>query len=165
MIWSKTKKLIEGLMADALQKRVRFNITRYGPGVSYLQNRAWITFDGKEILSCSTMGWIRENYKITGKLAWDTDERTEEELTKRGFFFRQTFVAALEEYLELPIENAIQSSNVIIRSISMFDRRLGKRRLQSMHFGEDENPLVKTFYEIRCKVDGIHTDSNSIGKL
>ena len=51
MTWSKTRKLIEGLMADALQKRARFNITRYGPGVSYLQNRAWITFDGKEIFS------------------------------------------------------------------------------------------------------------------
>jgi hypothetical protein len=165
MIWSKTKKSIEGLLADALKNRVRFNITRYGPGVSEIQNRAWITFDGNEIFSCSTSGWIRENRKITGEYSWVTDEQTEKELAKRGYFFRKTFEAALNEYLEMPIEAAIQSSNVIIRSISMFDRRLGKRRLQSMHFSEDENPLVITFYDIRCKVEGIETDSKFIRRI
>jgi hypothetical protein len=159
MIWSKIKKSIEGLMADKLQKRVRFYVTRYGPGVSYIQDRAWVTFDNKEIMSGSTIGWIRENYNLTGKLRWDTDEQTEKELTEKGYFFRQTFVAALVEYLEMPIDKAIQSSNVIIRSVAMFDRRLGKRRLQSMQFSEDENPLVKSFYAIRCEVEGINPSS------
>ena len=146
-------------MADKLQKRVRFYVTRYGPGVSYIQNRAWVTFDNKEILSCSTIGWIRENYKLTGELRWNTNEQTEKELMEKGYFFRQTFVAALVEYLGMPIDKATQSSNVIIRSIAMFDRRLGKRRLQSMHFSEDENPLVKSFYAIRCEVEGINSNS------
>jgi hypothetical protein len=146
------------LLADSFQKRVKYHITRYGPGESFIQNRAWITFDKfdkKEIMNCSTIGWIRENYKLTGELKWDTDEKTEKDLTDSGFFFRQTFVAAIVEYLDLPIDNAIQSSNVIIRSIAMFDRRLGKRRLATMKFSEDENPLVKSFYAIRCEVEGI----------
>lgn len=159
MIWTKTKKLIEGLLADKLQKRVQFHVTRYGPGVSDIQNRAWVTFDGREILTCSTIGWIRENYNLTGELRWGTDEQTEKELEKKGYFTKQTFMAALAEYLEMPVDKAIQSSNVIIRSIAMFDRRLGKRRLQSMQFSEDENALVKSFYKIRCEVEGIHPNS------
>ncbi len=51
MIWSRTKKLIEDLMADTLKKRVKFRITRYGRGESYFQNRAWITFVGEEIFT------------------------------------------------------------------------------------------------------------------
>lgn len=159
MIWSKTKKSIEGLMADKLQKRVRFYITNYGPGVSYIQNRAWITFDNKEIFSCSTVGWIREHYELTRELRGDTDEQIEKQLMERGYFLRYRFETSLTEYLGMPIEKAIQSSNVIIRSISMFDRRLGKRRLQSMQFSEDENPLVKSFYAIRCEVEGINPNS------
>jgi hypothetical protein len=158
MIWSKTKKLTEELLADSLQKRVKYHITRYGPGESFIQNRAWITFDKKEIMNCSTIGWIRENYKLTGELKWDTDEKTKKDLTDRGFFFRQTFVAALVEYLNLPIDKAIQSSNVIIRSIAMFDRRLGKRRLESMRIDEKDNPLVISFYTIRCEVEGINIE-------
>jgi hypothetical protein len=159
MIWSKTKKLTEEFLADSLQKRVKYHITRYGPGESFIQNRAWITFDKKEIMNCTTIGWIRENYKLTGELKWDTDEKTEKDLTQRGFFFRQTFVAALVEYLNLPIDKAILSPNVIIRSIAMFDRRLGKRRLATMRFSEDENPLVKSFYAIRCEAEGITADN------
>ena len=86
-------------------------------------------------------------------------QQTEKELMEKGYFFRDTFVSAIVEYLGMPIDKATQSSNVIIRSIAMFDRRLGKRRLQSMHFSEDENPLVKSFYAIRCEVEGINSNS------
>jgi hypothetical protein len=155
MIWSKTKKAVEGLLAESLQGRVKYYMTRYGPGFNLLQNRAWITLDGQEVMSCSTMGWIRENYNMTGELRWDADKQTEGELTRKGYFFVQTFVASLADYLDMSIEEAIQSTDVIVRAVAMFDRRLGKRRLQAMRLGEDENPMVKRFYEIRCQAEGI----------
>jgi hypothetical protein len=155
MVWSKTRKSIEGLMANALQKRVKFHVIRYGPGLSYIQDRTWITFDGKEILTCSTIGWIRENCRRSGHLGWDIGERAERELAEAGYFPRQEFVSALSEYLDMQVDEALQSLNIIIRSIAMFDRRLGKRRLQAMRLSEDEHPLVKKFYAIRSEVDGI----------
>jgi hypothetical protein len=44
MIWSKLKKSLEALLAD-VKKHLQLHLTRYGPGVSSLMNRAWITWD------------------------------------------------------------------------------------------------------------------------
>ncbi len=156
MIWSKTKKSIEGLLAEKLIGHVRFYKTRYGPGESQIQTRAWITLDKKEIFSCSTIGWIKENYSSTGNSGWNANEQTEKDLNAKGNFSVQSFVAALDEYLRMPIDQAIQSSNVIIRAIAMFDRRLGKNHLWKLHPSEDDHPLVLSFYAIRCQVEGIN---------
>ncbi len=46
MRWSKTKKLVESLLADKLQNRLEIHMTNYNVSVGE-QRRAWITFDKK----------------------------------------------------------------------------------------------------------------------
>jgi len=38
MIWSKLKKSVEALLADAVKPHLQLYLTRYGPGFSYIMN-------------------------------------------------------------------------------------------------------------------------------
>lgn len=154
MKWSKLKKSAEGLLADSLKGRVKYHLARYGPGVSYIMVRGWITFNRKQIVNCSTVKSIQEHYKLTGQYFSD-DKEASEQLHEQGVFTRDDFVDALEEYVGLKIEEALNSANALIRAFAMFDRRLGKRRLVAMFFTEDECPLVKDFYAIRRQAEGL----------
>jgi hypothetical protein len=41
-----------------------------------------------------------------------------------------------------------------VQALAMFDRRVGKRRLAKMSV-ENEHPLVRKFYELRCQAEGL----------
>lgn len=126
MIWSKLKKTVERLLADSLQGWVEFHITRYGPGVSYMMNRGWVTFDKQEILSSSTIKWIREHFKLTGK--WVShDPQIAEQLRREQVYTRDEFLEALGDYVQCSIDDALTSSNPFLRAFAMLDRRVGKR--------------------------------------
>jgi len=155
MIWTKLKKLSEDLLATSLQSRVEYHLTRYGSGVSAFMTRGWITFDGHEIVSCSTIKHIRKSYYLTGK--WYSDEKsTLDELQRQGIFTRQEYVAALSEYIRSPVQSALQSVNPITRAIVLLNRRIGKRTLRQMTFPEDELQIVKDFYCIRCQAEVLY---------
>jgi hypothetical protein len=78
---------------------------------------------------------------------------------EKGIFSRYQFEAAVEEYLNLPIISAMASDNPIIRALSMFDRRLGKRRLKQLQLGAIEHPLVRLFYTLRCQAENFEVGS------
>ena len=166
MIWSKLKKSLEALLADAVKKHLQLHLTRYGPGVSSLMNRAWITWDGEEINTFSTIRWFKALHTVATQM-YENGERKErpgffdqsedlvERLKQRGVYSRDDFYDALETYLSLTIEEALHSSNALIRAWAMFDRRLGKRRLLSMGFKQTDPPFVERWYQLRCKAEGI----------
>ena len=166
MIWSKLKRSLETLLADAVKEHLQLHFTRYGPGVTSLMNRAWITWDGEEIHLFSTIGWYNALYSVAIQM-YETGERKEcpvffdqsedlmERLEQRGIYSRQDLYDALETYLSLSIEEALHSSNALIRAWVMFDRRLGKRRLLSMRFKQTDPSFVKRWYQLRCQAEGI----------
>ncbi len=153
MIWSKLKKVVQGLLADSLQRRMEYHLTRYGPGVSYFMARGWITLDGQEIYNFSTIKQIRQYHDETGN--WWPEKENLEKLHNDSIFSRDDYVDSLEEYVLLDINDALSSSNPLVRAFAMFDRRVGKRRLKTIKLSDDELPIVKNFYHIRCKADGI----------
>jgi hypothetical protein len=153
MIWTRLKKTAESLVADSLQGRIQYHLARYGPGVSYVMRRGWIAFDGHQIGNFSTIKRIRERFARTGNW-YSEDEPVKARLDEEGFFTRDDFVNSLEEYVGLQLEDAVRSTNPIIRAVAMFDRRLGKRRLTSMSIADDEHQLVKISYQIRMQAEG-----------
>jgi hypothetical protein len=170
MIWSKLKRALEALLADAVKEHLQLHLTRYGPGVSSLMNRAWITWDGEEIYTFSTMKWLQAARSVATQMYeagerkerpvfYDRSEDVVERLEQRGVYSRQDWYDALEIYLSLSIEEALHSSNALIRAWTMFDRRLGKRRLRSMEFKPTDPPFVKRWYQLRCQAEGIPAGS------
>jgi len=174
MQWSKLKKHFETFLADAVKDRVQFYSTAYGTGDSISKSRAWITWDKQEIANFSTAKWWQRREELAHQIRainkttnWRNPEHREgyyqarEEAydiaEREGFFSRWDFNHALHSYLELSIEDATQSHDPIVRALSMFDRRLGKRRLRRMRLEDTEHPLVKQFYQLRCEAEGIGT--------
>lgn len=172
MRWSHLQHTLHSFLADSVRPHVGFYSTRYGPGMSGLQDRAWITWDQQEIASFATSRWWRRYDSVVRQLRTinhctnvsDPSQREDYYLAadqaqmildQEGIFSRRAFHAALHEYLSLSIEAAVASPNPIIRAIAMFDRRLGKRRLRQFAEIDFEHPLVKHCYQLRCEAEGL----------
>jgi len=178
--WSKLKSTLESFLCDKLQGRIQLHATVYrkfhdGP------SRVWITFDKKEIISASDTTYAVEHTKLYQRMKeernlegipyntdWDvmlnSKERTnlieasdnaEEILSSHSIFESYHLYDSFLQYSSLSIDEALKSENIIIRSYSMLDRRVGKRRLKEFNFPKDTHPLVVNFYNIRCEVEGI----------
>ncbi len=163
MRWSRLKKTAEGLLADSLKGRIQYWQTRYGPGLSTIMARGWITYDKKEIATFSTVQWWWEYEKTVRRIRQSTlcdglqaQSQAELELAEQGLYASFHFTGALREYLSLSIDDALQSSNFLIQAVAMFDRRLGKRRLLALRSTPPEHPLANTFFRLRCEAEGIN---------
>lgn len=178
--WSKTKATLESFLCDKLKGRVKIYATVYrkfhdGP------SRVWVTFDKKEIVSGSDVSYNvkhEELYQqmknerhlkgISYSLDWDemfhskerqelvkASDDVEEIMINQNIFNSYHLYRAFMKYSSLPIEEALNSENVIIRAYAILDRRLGKRRLKQLNFNEETHPLIEKFYKIRCSVEGL----------
>lgn len=49
MRWSKLKKALEDLLAEAVKEHLQVHFTRYGRSPGTMMDRAWITWDKEEI--------------------------------------------------------------------------------------------------------------------
>ncbi|WP_026907268.1 SF0329 family protein [Paucisalibacillus globulus] len=181
MQWSKTKTTLEGFLCDKLKGRIQIHATVYrkfhdSPG------RVWIIFDKKEIITASDVTYTtqyeklykqtKENKKLTSipydenwenmfnsvereELIKASDE-VETTLVNQNIFESFHFYESFMKYATLSIEEAMTSENVIIKAYSMFDRRLGKRRIEKLAVNQEVHSLIRKFYQIRCEVEGIH---------
>ncbi len=168
--WSKVKKQLKGFTCDSLKDRIDFQIINYRKAHDQL-GRAVITVDKKEILSMCTITAEREMYRKEWKIREENNivydiynERVNleigidaHELIKaEGILAQYDFFDAVEEYLLSPIETSIKSDNIIIKILSLIDRRVGKRTLQKISKSiETEHEKVRYFFKLRCDVEGI----------
>lgn len=181
MQWSKTKSTLESFICDKLKGRVKLYATVYrkshdGP------SRVWITCDKKEILSASDVAYgLKHNnlfkeiiveeqlngipnypdwkvmfYSKERKALVNASDKAEEMMINQGVFESYHLYGSFMKYNNLSIDEAINSENMIIRVFAMFDRRIGKRRLQEINFAKNTHPLVIKFYKIRCDAEGIY---------
>jgi len=55
----------------------------------------------------------------------------------------------MRAYLDMPISDALKSSDPFIKAFALVDRRVGRRTLAALELSESEHTLVKAFYELR----------------
>ncbi|MGE7588229.1 SF0329 family protein [Peribacillus sp. NPDC101480] len=64
----------------------------------------------------------------------------------------------MEEYFNLPIEISLKSDDMIIKILSLIDRRVGMRKLQGLEKSIlNEKEIIQYFYNLRCEAEGIRT--------
>lgn len=170
MQWSKLKQRIEGRMADSLHRRVEVHSTRYYSG----QGRGWITVDRHEVADMSSARVAMESVQIAheastgecvhdkqaapGGTQWYASRSYEQVLHRQDVVLSQyEYHRLLWDSLSLSVEDSLASRDYLIRAFAMLDRRVGKRRLRTLQLGDDEHPLVRQFYDLRCKAEGITT--------
>ncbi|WEK56074.1 MAG: hypothetical protein P0Y55_08510 [Candidatus Cohnella colombiensis] len=163
------KEQIESKLCESLKGRVKFNSTRYR-GSHDEVGRSWVTFDNEIIHDFCTVK-LRYKYNTTANmlreetnsLDWRAPEQKKgyyeacriagKEMEFQGIHNQFEFYKAIEEYLNLSIDEAMRSTNPIIRSISWFDKRLGKRRL--IRIEEESNIIVIKFRNFRLEAEGL----------
>ncbi|MBT2733475.1 hypothetical protein [Bacillus sp. ISL-7] len=156
--WSKLKKIIESRFCDKLIGRVNINYTNYR-AVHEPESRFWITLDGAEIYSNSKVKWLFNHYKLRLDEECMSYHEAEKILEEQGQYYIDYIEDSLCEYINLSISDAINSKSFLIRALGMIDKRLGKRRLQSIEIKENEHILVRKLYAIRSEVEKINSNS------
>ncbi|WP_414044925.1 hypothetical protein ACMGE5_00415 [Macrococcus equi] len=165
--WSKEKLLLESFICEHLQGRLQWHqaVHRYSHDQPA---RLSLTLDKEEIFATNTIKVEILRYEHL-KLSKDAKSIFETKMQQRkGFeqlmehyyqdisflyaeskgFYGFTAFEVIREYPNLSIEEALNSPFELVRAYAMFDRRLGRRRLQNLDL-KDEHPLVKKFYKIR----------------
>jgi hypothetical protein len=156
MRWSKLKQLTEERMSPALAGRVALYSTRYPKAYDGdVLGRGWITIDGREIVNfCDYTQEVqlyrRSELDPSSDYCQQLASLQAEGVLDRGDFYRVLWTA-----LSMSIDDLLASDNILHRALAMTDRRLGKRRLKKLTVNEDEHPLVRELYALRCEVEGI----------
>lgn len=175
MRWTKTKTLIESLICEKLKQRLKINATRYHTSLGE-QRRIWITLDNREIFNASKAHFLHAHDKLWEEIRSKTSNPFPDclyecfpELVGKVNDFDYSMIIleqrnildvdrvydSLVKYSNISIEDALDSEDLIVKSLALIDKRLGKRRLANLKFGFDTHPLLVTFYRIRCEVEGI----------
>lgn len=142
-------------LADSVSKRIDFGTTRYGS--SFESSRAWIRIDKQEILNISMVEYDYELCLRTGD-GHRNHETVERELHDNSIFSTNDFWGSFSDYLNLSMNEILDSENPIIRAFGMLDSRVGKRRLKKINVSS-EHDLVKRLFYLRCDAEGL-IDSN-----
>lgn len=172
---SKRKKLEDEFLCKSLRGRVQYFFTIYH-GAPDEAGRFAVRVDGKELWQAHAYNegtYDRIANEIKGEqgipnrqwdgkqIVHDRENREAEDLAVqiangRGIASTWDVLGAIEEYLNMSIQDALHSDNAIIRMFAILDRRVGKRTLLSVQ-GEYSNSeeWLKEFYELRIQAEGL----------
>lgn len=156
MKWSKLRKLLKDRLADNLKNRLDYNLTTYKNSTGFI-GRAWITWDGKEIINFSNQDtWNQyqsysnetaETHYISHKKI-DDAERTEGNVIEKGEFSKYDFAENAFKFLNINVQDAIKSDNIILKALAVVDKKTGKRTLTELSKLEN-HPMIKYLIELR----------------
>jgi hypothetical protein len=170
MQWSKLRQLLENNLSPSLKGRVQLHSTRYR-GTHDEEGRAWITVDKKDIFSMCTVNWLWKHYHLekeievanngeqpdpgVGNRYFFMDDSSQQTLRKQGIYSQYEFYEAANTFIGLPIHDALQSENILIRALAILDKRVGKRTLSRLCDFGIADPLLRFLYHLRCDAEGI----------
>ncbi|MGM7634414.1 SF0329 family protein [Bacillus sp. Hm123] len=162
--WSKVKKQLDGLICDSLRERILFQVTNYRKAHDQM-GRVFIRVDQKEVISMCSIKTESEINEREYELRDDDDiynrsenlsiqEQARKWANADGYFEQTDFFQALDEYFSVKIEQALRSTNPLVKMLAVIDRRTGKRTLLKLQEQmEEEHPFVKYMYELRMGIN------------
>ena len=158
--WAGLNKQLIQCLYPPLKNRISYFLTRYHD-VHNAYGRAAIRLDGEELVCFSWIEEIRQEMQIDQFLSKNDGSYEEAKQALKphfddnGTYCDINFLAAALAFRDLSIQDALQSENLIIRALSILDKRVGKRTLQRIASEGTYKKLpqwVQQFYEIRFGV-------------
>ena len=147
MQWSKLKSRVKEFICPDLKDRIDFHLTSYRQSHDGA-DKVWITIDGERVFSCQ-----HYPYEFGEReLIWTerkTPEEAKDSLNKKELHKPEEFGEAMRVYLEMPIAEALLSSNPFIKAFALVDRRTGKRAFEKIEITDSEHTLIRAFYNLR----------------
>lgn len=156
--WSKMRyKLENEYLAEPLKGHIRYFVCSYNKCPDHY-GRAAILFDGREVIEGSYWEqWVNfhmlSEEERRGRTFICEDGRAPDGIdVKYGMFDQQMFYNSFNEFDNQSIEKSLESDNMLIRIFAILDRRVGRRRLEKMRQGiENEPEVFRKFYDIRME--------------
>lgn len=171
--WSKLKQLIESQLCESLQGRFQFYLTVHRKTHDQ-KSSLWVTLDGVELFRFSDLGFEVKSNQVYENLIKEREikpipwhiplcelleseevkslhrssDDAEEIVRMQGVYPSWEMKNALFDYLNLPFEEARVHEHIFIRSLTIWDKRLGKRRFKELKI-EKLTDLERMFYKIR----------------
>ena len=149
MPWSKLKRSMESRLAGSLEGRVQIHVTRYRRGGDDEIGRMWMTLGKQQIFSSGdALSETKEQWYLKDDCVY-FNRMNDNHLSEE----------ALLTSLDASIEDILTSSHPLVRALAMFDKRVGKRRLQALSTTIENEPLiVRHFYALRCHAEGMRLE-------
>jgi hypothetical protein len=146
MQWSKLKSRIKALIAPELRDRIDFHLTSYRASHDGA-DKVWITIDGARVFDCKhyPYEWASDAAYADGLRG----NQVKSALANVGIHGPKDFGNAMRAYLDLPVDEALASSDPIVRAFAIVDRRVGKRTLAKLDLSDCDHALVNAFYDLR----------------
>lgn len=158
--WGYLNKQLADLLCDELKERVSYFLTRYHK-VHNSYGRAAICLDQKEQVCFSWIEMYHQEsdlHKVWEETGiWDNNDlQLKKKWDENATYYDMDFLSAATSFLQMPIKEALNSDNYIVRVFAILDRRIGKRTLRKIK--EDgayqSYPFwVKQFYDLRLKTE------------
>lgn len=154
--WSELNKQLTEYLCESLREHITYFLTRYHD-VHNAYGRASIRLDKKELVCFSWINLYKQEYdlnkvwQLTGE--WDFENpKLKEKWDLDGTYYEMDFLDAAITYKNMPIKEALESENYMIKIFAILDRRVGKRTLQRIKESKeylDYPEWVKQFYLLR----------------
>lgn len=141
------KKLEQEYLADSLKGHIKYFATRYRKSHDQ-EGRASILFDGKEIIKGCFLKWEENRF--------DIEENCNALAVELNAFDQIDFYQSFYIYENQSIEESLQSENMLVKILAIFDCRVGKRTLLKLQESiENEPKYIQEVFHIRAQAEGI----------
>jgi hypothetical protein len=146
MQWSKLKSRIKDLISPEFRERIDFHVTSYRKSHDGA-DKVWIVIDGVRVFSCN----YYHSERATAEAFYSglRGEQIKAYLVEGEVHTPRDFGEAMRLYLDMPIADALSSSNPLVKAFAIVDRRVGKRAIAQLEIPDSEHTLIKAFYKLR----------------
>jgi len=146
--WSKLKSRIKSLIVPELRERIDFHLTSYRESHDGA-DKVWIEIDGARVFDCKY--YLSERATAYAYFDGLSGNEIKSALVDAGIHSPQDFGCAMRAYLDMPVDEALKSSDPIVRAFAIVDRRVGKRTLARLDLASCDHALIKAFHDLRCR--------------
>lgn len=109
-----------------------------------------ISNDEIEAVRQATKGPVPEDRLIVMARSRKSTEHAKELLAAQAALTKSNFIVVANRFLTTPIEESMESEEILLNVLALVDRRVGKKRIEGMAEKMSlKHPIVRYFYELR----------------
>lgn len=109
-----------------------------------------INHEDIEAVRKDSKGIIPEDRLIVIARSRKISELAKELLSAQTSLSKSNFIVVANKFLSTPIEESIESNDILLNILALVDRRVGKKRMLNMtEKMKLKHPIVQYFYELR----------------
>jgi hypothetical protein len=109
-----------------------------------------VTNNDIEAVRQATKGPVPEDRLIVMARSRKSTEHAKELMSAQAALTKSNFMVVANKFLTTPIEESLESEDILMNVLALLDKRVGKKRILNMSAKmRMKHPVVQYFYELR----------------